>query len=1104
MLTVFKELRLQDYATGRRYGNSSGSTAFGFTGFGGTNAASAAAGTGFGAANTGATGGGLFGGANNQQQQTGGFGGTTGGAFGGTNNNAAGGGLFGAKPATTGGLFGASNNTSTTGGGLFGSNPTPAAGGFGNTGTAGAFGNTGGAFGAAPQAKPGFSFGGAAATTPTTGGFGAAGTGFGQQNSGTTGGLFGQQPQQQQQQPTAGFGGQAAGTGFGATGAFGQQNTQQQPPSNFGAFGQQNNNQQQKPAFGFGAPSATPATGGGLFGNQQQTQQQPGGLFGAKPAFAGAATNTTGGGLFGNNNQQLQQQQQSGGLFGNAQPTLNTGGGGLFGNAQTGTTNTGGGGLFGNNQTKPGSLFTPGSGAQNTGGGLFGNLNTNTQSAGGPSQFGNQQQQQPQQQSSLFANTLGLGLGSQQQQQFTTSIADSPYGNNLLGSLIPGQQNQLGPIATPLGSSTTKKAAMIPHHKIAPRQPALTPRLANNYSRSGSPFAASTATITTLSGSRGSFSSNNKLSLFDGDDSALSANAFSSSINSRAASLKKLVIDKKIKDQDLFTDNIEPHGREDSISSGQGSASPVATKGILKKTVSFDVAAENKRDGEVFATGSATPVKATSGPAPTAEELGLIRRTPERRRATDLDESPQGSVGSSSSTPTLGNEVALVQQPAEERARGTYWMVPNAQKLRSYTREQQKKVIGLTVGRRGYGSVRFDHPVDITGLPCEFEDIPGTVITFDTRVCTVYPEGLEKPAPGNGLNVPAIISLEDCFPLTKNQRDKIVDPEHPRYITHIRRLKGIKDTEFIDYHPQQGVWVFKVRHFTTYGLVGGDEEEEEEMSYESSFAISQDDSLFCPNDNTPTPRPAIVTPTSLMIDDEDSMDADISGMDSTSGLEDTFEFKRLPTAVGSLARRTAPAATEQHPGSFLGEDDDGPINSSYDDDQYTEEEEGDVTTTGETFLGEGSVGSVEDEPAEPLSEEDEAVEESTAILDDDEDTTGALNEESPQKLALMSPERSPTKSIAATPSKSLVIGKDWTEQLNNTISPVKRRFGGESFFAGSGGGGGRSPSRRKAMIEPLNYGLLDLANDLYGSHSKLNGNARRDTGRTRKRDEFEV
>ncbi|KAI5777498.1 nuclear protein 96-domain-containing protein [Geopyxis carbonaria] len=687
---------------------------------------------------------------------------------------------------------------------------------------------------------------------------------------------------------------------------------------------------------------------------------------------------------------------------------------------------------------------------------------------------GNTQQQQQPQTGNLLGGSLFNSQQNQQQQQqqaFSTSVADSPYGNSLLSSMGGSQHNSpLGPIATPLGSQT-KKAAMIPHHKIAPRNPTLTPRLGNSYSRSGSPFAASISNTSLGAGSLSrSFSTNNKLNLFESDDSVLSPNAFTPGSNSRVAGLKKLVIDKKIRDQDLFVGSPGSRPRQPQLESVNGRG----TKGILKKTVSFDMASENRiSDEDLYGSPSSAPVRETNGPSPSAAELGYIRSTPDRRRPRETeDDTPTGNVSGHNGQSVVGNEVALVQQPSEDKSRGTYWMVPSAAKMRTLSSELKKKVIGLTVGRRGYGEVRFEHPVDLTQLDFDYEQIPGTVVTFEQRVCTVYPEGLEKPPPGKGLNVPAQITLEDCFPMTKNERGKIRDPEHPRYITHIRRLKNIKDTEFVNYLAEEGIWIFKVMHFTTYGLTGEEEEDEEgDVTLESEG-------------------------TSRQYSDEDSMDADISGV-TGSEFDDTFDFKKLNSSARQVPR-------DPFPGSFVAEEED-----SYD--QYSEEDDsqildGDVTLNGQSFLGEGSVGSIEedDEPAEPM-EDSNMLEYSTMIVEEDEEedegeqTIGSI-EYDDSTVTIQSPTKtSPSKAISATP-KALPMGKDWTEQLNNTISPVKRRYGGTNFSAINDKVA--SPVKRN-VIEPLNYGLLDLHDDLYGSPAKSAAVSKSTMRKTRKREQIE-
>lgn len=1082
---------MQDYAQGRRYGNDSGSGgAFGATGFGGTFANNNPNAGAFGATNA-TTGSGLFG--NNNTAPTP-FGGQQASNAFGANNTTATGGLFGAaKPATQGGgLFSGAGTATTGGGGLFGApNNTGTAGAFGNNAATAGFGanaNTGGGlFGnnqanQSNQQKP-FAFN----NTGTTG-FGTTATAGGAFGGGNTagGGLFGNNPnqQQQQQQPTANaFGAQQPANTFGGAGAFGTNTAQNQPAAGFGGFG--NQQQQVKPTFGgaFGTGTATnTATQGGLFGGNQP--QNTGGLFSNQPKPFGATPTTTqpAGGLFGNN--PAPQTGTGGGLFGNTQPAANTGGG-LFGN-QPNAGNTGGG-LFGNNNLNKPNVGLFGNNApapaQNNASGLFGGTPLGA-APNGP--LFNNNQQQPQQQqmgNSLFGNSFNPQGQQQQQQQpqqqqFTTSINESPYSMSMSNYPAP----PVGPIASPVSSSVqTKKAAMIPHYKIAPRQPTLAPRSGSSFSRSGSPFTTSTSANAAPGTSLSRSFSSNKLHLFDSDDSVLSSGSFTPNSGARVASLKKLVIDKKIRDQDLFSGGQEL--RKDIVNNENPKGN--GTKGILKKTVSFDVASSKGTSTDFFnANGQAS--RETTGPTPSAEEMGYLRSSTNGRRA-NMD--GPASVASSSSTPDIQPEastaLAVVEKPKEDKSHGSYWMVPSPQKLKTMPREQQKKLIGLTIGRRGYGQVRFDNPVDITAIE-DPEQIPGNVVIFDVRVCTVYPENLDKPPPGKGLNVPATITLEDCFPVSKNERGKIRDPEHPRYVSHIRRLKSIKDTEFVDYLPNEGIWIFKVRHFTTYGLPESDDEDD----YDES--LSRDD---LPTGETPTPTRSVATPSSSYFTRDDSMDAsdasdaDVSATDTTGVYDDTFDFKRMGSSTGRSSRN------DGFPGSFLGSDGVDGVFDTY------EEGEGDTTMTGESFLGEGSVGSVEesDEPAEPASEEeeDETAQDLTVVYEEDEgdDTVEAIN---PAGFMLGSPAKE--KGTQDTP-RALPLGRDWTEQLNATISPVKKRFGGTNFF---------SPSKTERTspikkMEPLNYGVLDLANDLYGGSTGMNGSAKKGKGASsRKWDQFEV
>lgn len=216
-----------------------------------------------------------------------------------------------------------------------------------------------------------------------------------------------------------------------------------------------------------------------LFGGQQ-TPGQSLSLFsntGKSSPFGGGGTTGTGtgtGSLFGGGATTGTQQQQQ----------QNTGGGGLFGSSTTTPQPQQSGGLFGSTtQQKP--LFgqtqpqQPQQQQQQTGTSLFGGPLGGGQEPQKPagSLFGGnlggtqQQQQQPQQQGSLFG-----GLGQTQQQQQQPQQQQSLFGGG--GSLLGGgqqqgqqQQPQLGQSTQPQGSSLWSPGrAVTGVHRTVPMQ----------------------------------------------------------------------------------------------------------------------------------------------------------------------------------------------------------------------------------------------------------------------------------------------------------------------------------------------------------------------------------------------------------------------------------------------------------------------------------------------------------------------------------------------------------------------------------------------------------------------------------------------------------
>ena len=873
----FEELRAADYTAGRQYGNGSGQAgAFGSStfggGFGSTSSnnsnpfgANTTSSGGFGSNTStafgsgGSTGGGLFG----NKPATGGlFGqqssaGSTGGLFGTTNNASNGASLFGNNNSSTGGGFGAStggglfgsNNTPDKPGGLFGSSTAPGSGtafGSNNAGGGGLFGNnnnqqpgqqsSGGLFGNNNQAqnKPGGLFG-----NSTSGGFGAT-------NNQTTpsGGLFG-----------------GSNTNPGGS-LFGNNNTNNNAPGSGGLFGNNNSN-----------------TSGGLFGNTNQSQNKPGGLFG-------------GGGL-GNNQQ---QSNTGGGLFGNAGSTNQTSGGLFGGNNSVNNGSTALGGYsFGNNQNqsqnKPGGLF---GGSTNQGGALFNQSNNNNQS-------------------SLFGGSFGQSQQNQQQQQQqpqdgykVASLLDAnPYGQSSIWTGLPvNDLNNAKPLVTPLVATRQKqeREAKPPPSLRFNQSRYMTPPRRNgfgfSYSTYGTPnSAASTpgggSLSTSMYGSRftgGSFgrsmgkaaSISNLRSQFADGDSVLAPRAFAPSASRYSSgSIRRLTIDKSIK-TDLFTRPPLPSTQTApaAITNTPANAptapavnneAPADTGSKLKKRVSFEkdltgghsngdlnsqtgaLVRTEEDDDDVTVDGATPPVQQSRG-----KELAVV---PEDRESDNIFSSKPKST-------------SAMAQSQEDPEPGDYYMKPTRAELSRMPRDQLKHFTNFLVGRKGCGWVVFNRPVDLTSI--NLDDVFEKLVEIRIRAVTVYPDSPNKPPVGKALNVPSTIYVENSWPRNRGNPTSLTSG--PVFDKHIIRLRRIIGTEFVEYNKEKGLWVFKVPHYTRYGLDYDDDDDDD------AFGDSQ---LSAPPDTIDQSKGAEM---SVMEIDSDHT--------SAFGEDDTFHGKGVPGGFG--------------------------------------------------------------------------------------------------------------------------------------------------------------------------------------------------------------
>ncbi|KAF5253964.1 hypothetical protein FOXYS1_14453 [Fusarium oxysporum] len=154
----------------------------------------------------------------------------------------------------------------------------------------------------------------------------------------------------------------------------------------------------------------------------------------------------------------------------------------------------------------------------------------------------------------------------------------------------------------------------------------------------------------------------------------------------------------------------------------------------------------SKRRGQKESIGTT----ALTGMANPGREGGAKSRTP----GTTTETSEH-----TGSPPSPGNTLVISDHEADVEQNKTM-----KEDLLAMDKDQRKRVTDLTIGRENVGVIRFKHPVDFTGI--DLESLLGGLVILESRSATVYPDSFGlKPPPGEGLNVPASISLETPQPV---------------------------------------------------------------------------------------------------------------------------------------------------------------------------------------------------------------------------------------------------------------------------------------------------------------------------------------------------
>ncbi|KAK9923296.1 hypothetical protein M0R45_031724 [Rubus argutus] len=176
---------------------------------------------------------------------------------------------------------------------------------------------------------------------------------------------------------------------------------------------------------------------------------------------------------------------------------------------------------------------------------------------------------------------------------------------------------------------------------------------------------------------------------------------------------------------------------------------------------------------------------------------------------------------------TFSNGSSLPYQPTLEAV--DYYMQPSLKELAA--REHMdpgysSRVLDFTVGRFGYGSVKYPGETDVRCLELD------KIVKFRRHEVIVYEDENAKPLVGQGLNKPAEVTL------TLQTRPSYVDERQRDSIAKkLRQSVEGQGAHFISFNPENWEWKFFVNHFSRFGL---SEEDGEDMMIMEDTAVAQD------------------------------------------------------------------------------------------------------------------------------------------------------------------------------------------------------------------------------------------------------------------------
>ncbi|KAL6597753.1 hypothetical protein ACP70R_046558 [Stipagrostis hirtigluma subsp. patula] len=140
-----------------------------------------------------------------------------------------------------------------------------------------------------------------------------------------------------------------------------------------------------------------------------------------------------------------------------------------------------------------------------------------------------------------------------------------------------------------------------------------------------------------------------------------------------------------------------------------------------------------------------------------------------------------------------------------------YYTVPSIVELAVRESDEPgycSRVQDFTVGRHGYGSVKFYGETDVRKL-----DI-ASIVEFNNREILVYRDESKTPPVGQELNKPAEVTLLNVKCIDRTTGLQLTEgPAVDRYKERLVQWTKEHDAEFVSFDAAKGEWKFKVKNF---------------------------------------------------------------------------------------------------------------------------------------------------------------------------------------------------------------------------------------------------------------------------------------------------